>query len=526
MSTLEKSASTGRHVNLSCDVLLAAAVKRGEGVLTYNGALAVTTGDRTGRSPKDRYIVQDSSINELVHWGDVNVAIDPQYFTGLWASAEAYLADRESFVGYLAVGADPRYAIKVKVTTEYASHQLFAKHLFIDSMNDILEDQSIWQIINVPGMPTDPSRDHTNSDAAVLIHLASKRVLLCGMRYAGEMKKAMFAVQNFLLPQKDILPMHCSANASAKESGDVALFFGLSGTGKTTLSADPKRFLIGDDEHAWAKDGVFNLEGGCYAKCINLSEENEPLIYKALRAPAMLENVMLDPDTKKPIFSDDSLTQNTRGAYPLSHIDQRVPSNKGKTPKAVIFLTCDLYGVLPPVACLDTAQAAYYFLSGYTALVGSTEVGSTAVVKPTFSCCFGAPFFPLNPKVYADLLMKRISESSCPVYLVNTGWTGGAYGEGGTRFSIPVTRQIVDAILDGSIESSPMMAMPGFGFNVPTKLGDISSDILLPFSKGMQNGAYVALHRQLIEQFQDNFKQFDVSDVVRLAGPQLPVEKE
>ena len=512
------------HVNLTCDALVQASIDRKEGILTDRGAVAVTTGKRTGRSPLDRFIVQDESINADIHWGEVNRPISLSAFETLWDEAHAYIEERESFVGEMFVGADPDYTVPVKVRTEYAWHQLFARHLFIDDENFEVKEGRQWQILSVPGLKTDPKRHQTHDDGAVMIDIARQRILLCGMRYAGEMKKAMFSIQNFLLPMQDVLPMHCSANQG--ESLDVALFFGLSGTGKTTLSADPKRALIGDDEHGWSKDGVFNLEGGCYAKCIDLSAEHEPVIYQALYGPAVLENVVIDPSSGVPDFNDAALTQNTRAAYPRTHIPGRVMSNQGGVPQAVIFLCCDLYGVLPPVALLSNNQAGYYFLSGYTALVGSTEVGSTEAVKPTFSCCFGEPFFPRAPHVYADLLMKRLQESQCPVYLVNTGWTGGAYGQGGKRFPIPVTRQIIDAILDQSIRQAPMVTMPGFDFQVPQVLGDIDADVLMPFVKGMNNDQYRSMHQQLIEKFQQNFKKFTVVDAILNAGPNGLSEQE
>jgi phosphoenolpyruvate carboxykinase (ATP) len=509
--------SPTKHINLDNDTLIKMAVENEEGVIAANGALATTTGERTGRSPKDKYIVDDKHISAEICWGEVNQPIDGNTFTALWSSAEAYLAEREAYVTHAQIGADSNYAISVKVITEYAWHQLFARHMFIIDNSKTNKANKIWTILNVPGFKTEPNRDKTNSDGAVIIHLSARRILLCGMQYAGEMKKAAFSVQNFLLPGRNVLPMHCAANCD--HDGNVALFFGLSGTGKTTLSADPDRALIGDDEHGWSKEGVFNLEGGCYAKCINLSAKHEPVIYNAIHHPAVMENVVIDPITREPIYNDSTLTNNTRVAYPRTHIPQRVLKNAAGHPKAVIFLTCDLYGVLPPISCLNTEQAAYYFLSGYTALVGSTEIGSATEIKSTFSCCFGAPFFPLYPQVYSDLLMMRLNETKCPVYLLNTGWCGGAYGEGGKRFPIPTTRALLKAIYSGEVGKALKDRMPGFNFEVPVSLKGIDADILMPYKNGLNNETYKRHLQSLIGKFRENFNQYDVQQNIVDAGP-------
>ena len=508
---------TKQNIDFDMNQLIAAALANREAVQGANEALVVATGSRTGRSPNDRFIVEQDETAKEIFWGDVNRPVSQKIFNNLWQKAEAFIQEREHYISHLQVGADSEYAIPVTAITEYAWHNLFVQHLFIKPQNEAKSSEQAWTLLSVPSLKTKPEEDKTRSDGVVMINFKERRVLLCGMRYAGEMKKSMFSVLNFLLPAKDVLPMHCAANQN--EEGDVCLFFGLSGTGKTTLSADEKRALIGDDEHGWSGEGVFNFEGGCYAKCIDLSREREPVIWDAIRYGTILENVVLDTQTNQPLYEDATLTQNTRAAYPREHIPRHVKENKGGHPSAVIFLTCDLFGVLPPVALLDEHQAAYHFLSGYTALVGSTEMGQGQGIKTTFSRCFGAPFFPRAPKVYADLLIKRLRETGAQVYLVNTGWCGGGYGVG-ERFSIQTTRAVIHAIQSGALKKSPTEVLPGFKLRIPTEITGVDANILRPSNTWSSQDDYQAQLNELIAQFRKNFKQFDVSDDIKAAGPE------
>lgn len=506
-----------QKIGLTPEQLCAEALANGEGELCpSNGALRVETGARTGRSPKDKFIVKDNLTRDTVAWGGVNRDVSRETFDTLWQRAEAHIENLETYKSLLCVGADPRYTVPVEVTTEYAWHNLFVQHLFIRDVPKH-DASSRWHMLNVPSFTLNGPEDGVNSDGAVLVDFSQKKVLLCGMRYAGEMKKAMFGVLNYLLPSQDVLPMHCAANVDA--DGKSALFFGLSGTGKTTLSADPDRFLLGDDEHGWGPDVLFNFEGGCYAKCIDLSQEREPVIWNAIKSGAVMENVVVSAETGEPDYADASLTQNTRAAYPLTHIEKRVANSIATPPKVVIFLTCDLFGVLPPVSRLSLTQAAYYFLSGYTALVGSTEIGSPTGVSTTFSSCFGAPFFPRPAQVYADLLMKRVTETNARVYLVNTGWTGGGYAEGGKRFDIPTTRRIVGAALTGEIEKSNWTNFSDFDFAIPESLDGVDASLLNPENTWQDKARFAEKKQHLIKLFVDNFEKFSVDQAIKDAGP-------
>jgi len=503
--------------NLSVAELIEHTIIRGEGVLAANGALSVETGKYTGRSPQDRYIVDEPSVHDEIHWGKVNVPMSVEAFENLYRKALAYMQGRDLYIFDGFVGADEAYKMGVRVIAELPAQCLFSTQLFIRPTREELQHHKPeLTVIALPGLHGDPAADGIHSEAFIVLSFERRLVLIGGSQYAGEIKKSVFSLLNYIMTKRSVLPMHCSANMDS--NGDTALFFGLSGTGKTTLSADPERRLIGDDEHGWSDRGIFNFEGGCYAKLIKLSRENEPQIWEALRFGAYMENVILDPDTRVPDYDDATLTENTRGAYPVEYIPNCVIPGVGGHPKRILFLTADAFGVLPPIARLTKAQAMYHFMSGYTSKLAGTERGITEP-QATFSACFGAPFLPLSPTVYAEVLGKKIDEHNVSVYLVNTGWSGGPYGVG-ERIKLRYTRAMVSAALKGELDNVECVEHPVFKVLVPVRVPGVPTEILDPKSTWTDGDAYDRTARELARKFAENFKQFaNVPAEIANAGP-------
>ena len=500
--------------NLPVAILTEKALARGEGTLSNTGALVVKTGKYTGRSANDKFIVDTPAVHDEIAWGKVNRPIDKATYDAIYSKVVAYLQNREIFVFDGFAGADEKYMQRFRIINELASQNLFIHQLLRrPTEEDLVDFKPDYTIIAAPGFKCIPEIDGTRSEAAILVNYEEKMVVICGSQYAGEIKKSVFSVMNYILPKMGVFPMHCSANIG--HDGDSAVFFGLSGTGKTTLSADPNRKLIGDDEHGWADDSVFNFEGGCYAKCINLSKEKEPDIYNAIKFGALVENVVMDPDTREFDFDDASLAENSRVGYPVEFINNAELSGKSQSvPKTVIFLTADAYGVLPPISKLDKNQAMYYFVSGFTSKLAGTEIGITSPV-PTFSTCFGEPFLPLDPSVYASMLAEKVEKSGANVYLVNTGWNGT-----GKRMKLAYTRAMITAALNGTLEKAEFVTDPYFGVAVPTTCEGVPSELMIPANTWEDKAAYEAKARELAKSFVENFKKYThMSPEVVAAGP-------
>ncbi len=506
--------------NLSPAELYEQAIQRNEAILTKDYALRVLTGKYTGRSPNDKFIVDQPSIHDDIDWGEVNQPISQEVFDKLYDKAVNYLQDKDLFVKDLFCGADEENRLKVRIVSEAAYHALFSHNMFRRPTKEELKvHDPEFTVLAAPHLQADPEKDGTNSGTFILCNFEKKIILIGGSLYSGEVKKGIFAIMNYLLPKKGVMAMHCSANHD--ENGKTAVFFGLSGTGKTTLSADPDKTLIGDDEHGWSDEGVFNFEGGCYAKTINLSPENEPLIYATTKMPGtILENVVLDED-REPDFDDVSLTQNTRCSYPLEFIPNASETGKGGHPENIIFLTADAFGVLPPISKLTPEQAMYHFISGYTAKVAGTERGIDEP-QATFSACFGSPFMPLHPTVYAELLAEKIRKHNSKVWLVNTGWTGGVYGTG-HRMKLAHTRRMLSEAIAGNLENVEFVKDPIFGVHVPTEVDGVPSDVLIPRKTWDDKDAFDAKAKELASMFVKNFEQFadQASEDILAAAPNV-----
>jgi phosphoenolpyruvate carboxykinase (ATP) len=509
--------------NLSVSELVEDTILRGEGVLSSTGALAVDTGEFTGRSPKDKFIVFDDITKDTVWWGDVNIKFDSSKFDSLYNRVTAYLTGKEVYVRDSFACADPKYRLNIRVVTEYPWSNLFANNLFLRPTEDeILEFNPAWHIICAPGFKADPKVDGTRQHNFAILNLTRKCIIIGGTAYTGEIKKGIFSLLNYLLPQdKGVLSMHCSANLG--NNGDTALFFGLSGTGKTTLSADPNRQLIGDDEHGWGDNSIFNFEGGCYAKCVDLTQEKEPQIFGAVKFGALLENIEFKNQFGEVDYTNISKTENTRVAYPINHIANALEPSYAGSPKNIFFLTCDAFGILPPISKLDAGQAMYHFISGYTAKVAGTEIGVTEPTL-TFSACFGKVFLPLHPTKYAELLGKKLKDSNINVWLVNTGWSGGAFGVG-SRMKLSYTRSLITAALNGELEKVKFDTLPVFGLQFPSECANVPTEILNPRNTWADKTAYDAKAANLANAFITNFEQYAsfASAEILAASPKMAV---
>jgi len=507
------------HYQLSPEELHYDTIENGLGTETNSGALAINTGEFTGRSPKDRFIVKDEVTREKVWWGDINIPFDSDKFDKLYTKVAAYLSGKEVYARDAYACAEDKYRLNIRVVNEYPWSNMFAYNMFLRPEEKELKNfKEDWLVLNAPGFKANPEADGTRQENFAILNFSKKIALIGGTGYTGEIKKGIFSALNFILPvDKDTLPMHCSANVG--EDGDTAIFFGLSGTGKTTLSADPSRKLIGDDEHGWTKENkIFNFEGGCYAKVINLTEENEPDIYRAIKPGAILENVVLDNEGNVD-FDNTSITQNTRVSYPIDHIDNiKVPS-VGENPKNIFFLTADAFGVLPPISKLTPGQAAYHFISGYTAKVAGTEAGINEPV-PSFSACFGAPFMPLHPTKYAEMLSAKMKEAGVNVWLINTGWTGGAYGTG-NRMKLKYTRAMISAALNGELKDVEFTTHEVFGLKMPVNCPDVPAEVLNPKKTWEDKAAYDKKAGELSNSFKKNFEKFEeyANDEIMAGGP-------
>ena len=507
--------------NLTPAQLTEAALRRGEGTLSQTGALVVTTGKYTGRSPQDKFIVDSEGVHNEIAWGKVNRPISREKFDSIKGKMLAYMQNREVFIfdGY--AGADKKYTKKFRIVNELASQNLFIRDLLIRPTAEELENygEADYTILVVPGFKCDPVVDGVNSEAAIIIDYEAKFIIICGSQYSGEIKKSVFSTMNYVMTKENVLPMHCSANMDP-ETGETAIFFGLSGTGKTTLSADPSRKLIGDDEHGWSPDGVFNFEGGCYAKCINLSKENEPDIYNAIRFGSLVENVVMDPETREFDFADDSLTENTRVGYPIDYINNAQIPGVGGIPKVVIFLTADAFGVLPPISRLSKNAAMYHFVTGFTSKLAGTERGITEP-QPTFSTLFGEPFMPMDPAVYAEMLGEKLDKYGTQVYLVNTGWAGGSAASGAKRMKLAYTRAMVTAALNGSFDSIEFKHHDVFNVEYPVSCPNVPDEKLDARGMWENKEAYDEQANKLAQMFVDNFtkKYPNMPSEIVEAGP-------